>query len=69
MGVALITERVVDYCQRRARSCCISYSFHSNQLYITNKTECFSFKSERDMQVTKLIKEGWLIVFTIRISA
>ena len=28
-----------------------------NQLYITNKTERFSFKSGRAMQIAKLIKE------------
>ena len=33
-----------------------------NQLYITNKTECFSFKSGRAMQVANLIKEDWPIV-------
>ena len=30
--------------------------------YITNKTECFSFKSGRDVRVSKLIKEGWPMV-------
>ena len=33
-----------------------------NQLYITSKTERFSFKSGRAMQVAKLIKEDWPIV-------
>ena len=33
-----------------------------NQLYITNKTEHFSFKSGHAMQVAKLIKEDWVIV-------
>ena len=33
-----------------------------NQLYITNKTELFSFKSGRAVRVTKLIKEDWPIV-------
>ena len=33
-----------------------------NQLYITNKTEHFSFKSGRALQVAKLIKEDWPIV-------
>ena len=28
----------------------------------TNKTECFSFKSGRDVRVSKLIKEGWPMV-------
>ena len=32
-----------------------------NQLYITNKTECFSFKSGHAMWVAKLIKD-WPIV-------
>ena len=30
--------------------------------YITNKTEHFSFKSRRDVQVSKLIKQDWPIV-------
>ena len=42
------------------------YLFHSkkvfNQLYITNKTERFGFKSGRAVQVVKLIKEDWPIV-------
>ena len=33
-----------------------------NALYITNKTEHFSFKSGRALQVAKLIKEDWPIV-------
>ena len=33
-----------------------------NQLYITNKMERFSFKSERAMQVVELLKEEWSIV-------
>ena len=33
-----------------------------NQLYITNKTERFSFISGRAMRVAKLIKEDWPIV-------
>ena len=32
-----------------------------NQLYITNKTERFSFKSGRALQVAKFIKEDWPI--------
>ena len=32
------------------------------QLYITNKTECFSFKSGRAVWVVKLIKENWPVV-------
>ena len=40
------------------------------QLYITSKTERFSFKSGRAMQVAKLIKEDWpIVVTTVRISA
>ena len=31
-------------------------------LYITNKTELFSFKSGRAVRVAKLIKEDWPIV-------
>ena len=30
--------------------------------YITNKTECFSFKSGCVKQVTKHLKEDWFIV-------
>ena len=33
-----------------------------NQLYITNKTEPFNFKSGRAVRVAKLIKEDWPIV-------
>ena len=33
-----------------------------NQLYITNKTERFSFKTGHAKRVAKLIKEDWLIV-------
>ena len=33
-----------------------------SQLYITNKTECFSFKSGHAVRVVKLIKEDWPIV-------
>ena len=41
-----------------------------DQLYITNKTECFSFKSGRVVQVAKFIKEDWPIaVITVRILA
>ena len=32
------------------------------QLYTTNKTERFSFKSGCAMQVAKLIKQDWLIL-------
>ena len=31
-------------------------------MYITNKTERFSFKRGRDVRVSKLIKEDWPIV-------
>ena len=40
----------------------IKWSKMFNQLYITNKTERFSFKSGHAMRVAKLIKEDWLIV-------
>ena len=53
---------VVSYCQRRVRYCCVSHSFHSKKLYITNKMECFSFKSERAMRVAEVLKEDWPIV-------
>ena len=33
-----------------------------NQLYITNNTEYFSFKSGRAMHVAKLTKTDWLVV-------
>ena len=33
-----------------------------NQLYITNKMECFSYKSGRAMWVVELIKEDWPVV-------
>ena len=31
-----------------------------NQLYITNKTECFSFKSGHAVHVARLTKTDWL---------
>ena len=38
-----------------------------NQLYITNKTERFSFKSGHALQVAKLIKEDWpMVLRTVR---
>ena len=41
-----------------------------NQLYITNKTERFSFKSGGAMWVAKLIEEDWpIVVITVRILA
>ena len=40
----------------------ITRSMLFNQLFITNKTECFSFKSGRAVRVAKLIKEDWPIV-------
>ena len=33
-----------------------------NQLYITNKTEYFSFRTGHDVRVSKFIKEDWPIV-------
>ena len=36
-----------------------------NQLYITNKTERFSFQSGHAMRVMKLIKEDWPIVLRL----
>ena len=38
----------------------VHYMF--NQLYITNKTEHFSFKSRHAAWVAKLIKQDWPIV-------
>ena len=32
------------------------------QLYITNKTECFSFKSGRAVCIAKLTKTDWFVV-------
>ena len=53
MGMALVTKHVVSYCQRKKPF---------NQLYITNKTKHFSFKSGRAMHVAKLTKIDWLVV-------
>ena len=36
-----------------------NHPLHFNQLYITNKTELFSFISGRAMRVAELIKEDW----------
>ena len=33
-----------------------------NQLYITNNTECFSFKSGHAVCIAKLTKTDWLVV-------
>ena len=47
----------------------VVHVFHNkkpfNQLYITNKMECLSFKSGRAMQVAKLIKKDWPIVLQL----
>ena len=44
---------------------CVCQPF--NQLYITNKTECLSFKSARAVQ--ELTKEDWpMVLATVRIS-
>ena len=55
MGVALVTKCIVNYCQRRLS---IDHSFHS-KLYITNKTERFSYTSGHAMWVAKLLTENW----------
>ena len=34
-----------------------------NQLYITNNTEHFSFKSEHAVCIAKLMKTDWLVVY------
>ena len=67
MGGALVTKHVVSYFQRRAGNAVFAVHFTVkpfNQLYITNKTERFSFKSGRAMRVAKLIKEDWPIYKT-----
>ena len=40
----------------------LAFLFAVNNLYITNKTECFSLNSGRDVRVSKHIKEGWPMV-------
>ena len=59
-------NRVVSYCQRGARlrgiCCLLRGKSRFNQLYITNKMECFSFKSGRAVRVAKLTKQDWPIV-------
>ena len=61
-GCGLITKSVVNSCQGN-----VVFAIHEmvkafNQLYITNKMECFSFNSGRAMLVSKLIKEDSAIV-------
>ena len=36
-----------------------------NQLYITNNTKHFSFKSGRAMRIAKLTKTDWLVVLQL----
>ena len=64
MGVALVTKRVVCYFQSKVMLYLpfITWQKPFNQLYITNKMECFSFNSGHVMRVVKLIKEDWPIV-------
>ena len=61
-GRGLITKSVVNSCQRRQGNGVFVVVNAFNQLYITNKTKRFSFKSGRALQVAKLIKEDWPIV-------
>ena len=58
MGRALLMKHIVSYC--RLTSC----------IYITNKTDRFSFKSGGAMRVAKLtyIKEDWPIVLQLEFS-
>ena len=37
----------------------------SKSILITNKTECFSFKSRHDRYVVRHVKENWPTMFTI----
>ena len=59
MSVALVAKHVMCYFQGNA---VFAVQYTVNQLYITNKTERFSFNSGRAMRVAKLIKEDWPIV-------
>ena len=64
MGVALVMKHVVSYRQRRGNA---AFAIHFavkafNQLYITSKTERFSFKSGRAVRIAELIKTDWLVV-------
>ena len=40
-------------------------NFAVNQLYITNNTKCFSFKSGCAVHVAKLTKTDWLVVLQL----
>ena len=66
MGVALVMKHVISYCQRRASSTVFAINFAVkkpfNQLYITNNTECFSFKNGCAVHVVKLTKIDWFVV-------
>ena len=60
MGGVLVTKHVISYFQRRAGNAVFAIHFTVkpfNQLYITNKTERFSFKNGHAVLVAKLIKE------------
>ena len=50
MGVALELKLIIQTNLIKVSYHCISYYFHFNvpfkQLYTSNKTECFSYKSE-----------------------
>ena len=59
MGGALVMKHVMSYFQRRGDAVfVIHFTVKAfNQLYITNKTECFSFKSGCAVWVAKLVEE------------
>ena len=60
---------VVCYCQEEQGNAALITNFVFSQLYITNKSERFNFKSGSGMRVAKLIKEDWPIVLQLKFLA
>ena len=60
MGISLVTSIVKSKVTQYLPF--ISQYDAFNQLYITNKTECFNFKRGCAMGVVEFIKEDWPIV-------
>ena len=58
MGVAQVTKYVSNYSKRSNAVLAIDIAAKGvYTLYITNKTECFSFKSGCVVRLAKLLKE------------
>ena len=62
MGVALEMKRIVSNCRKEQGNAVFAVHFTVNQLYTTNNTKRFSFKSGRAVGVAKLSKTDWLVV-------